>query len=571
VARIVTGLLAGAGLVVWSEAFRKKGFAAFSYSLKAVGSGVLYLSLWAAFHLYGLIPSAAALGLMVAVTAWNAFMAWAQSSELLAAYALAGGFATPLLLSTGGNHEVFLFTYLLAIDLATVLLVRLKAWPRLLLGAFPLTVGFFIGWYVRWWSADALAVTSVFIVLFDSTFSSVPLKLGGGLRKAEGSWRGALIEDILLPPGNAAFAVLAFYSVLQDSGYHSLLPWMVLVYAAVYLGFTRLPQSRAAQAVHLAIAVVLLTVAIPLKASGHWITVGWLAEGAALLWVTTRVTGNGEAAADAADVTPVLRRLALGALALGFAGLVFHVLDSTGAGLLSGDTATALVGVAVFGGVTWLAMRMAGESWVRTAMLSFAAAATIAVLLTAGEVLMSWSASAHAPLGTGVFWKAVAGLVLLAGTVAAGMRVRERAAYVEPMAVALVVVVIAFNVLAVMTGVREVAAIWEARGGAVDADAALKQALAISAWLMAYGAALVAVGFWRRAALLRGQGLALLAITICKAFLYDMRTLSQGYRVASFLGLGVLLMGVSFVYQKDWLALRVQPADAAAARETEAE
>jgi len=35
-----------------------------------------------------------------------------------------------------------------------------------------------------------------------------------------------------------------------------------------------------------------------------------------------------------------------------------------------------------------------------------------------------------------------------------------------------------------------------------------------------------------------------------------MRNLSQGYRVVSFLGLGALLMAVSFAYQKDWLALR---------------
>jgi uncharacterized membrane protein len=45
VGRILVGLVAGAGLVLWSERFRRKGFAGFSYSLKAIGTGVLYLSL----------------------------------------------------------------------------------------------------------------------------------------------------------------------------------------------------------------------------------------------------------------------------------------------------------------------------------------------------------------------------------------------------------------------------------------------------------------------------------------------------------------------------------------------
>jgi uncharacterized membrane protein len=77
-----------------------------------------------------------------------------------------------------------------------------------------------------------------------------------------------------------------------------------------------------------------------------------------------------------------------------------------------------------------------------------------------------------------------------------------------------------------------------------------------SVWFMVYGAILLGVGFWRRSAFLRWQALALLSATIIKVFLYDMSTLSQGYRILSFLGLGAVLFAVSFVYQRDWLKLR---------------
>ena len=43
--RVAIGLLAGIAIVVWSENFRRRGYLIFSYSLKAVGIGVLYLSL----------------------------------------------------------------------------------------------------------------------------------------------------------------------------------------------------------------------------------------------------------------------------------------------------------------------------------------------------------------------------------------------------------------------------------------------------------------------------------------------------------------------------------------------
>jgi uncharacterized membrane protein len=77
-----------------------------------------------------------------------------------------------------------------------------------------------------------------------------------------------------------------------------------------------------------------------------------------------------------------------------------------------------------------------------------------------------------------------------------------------------------------------------------------------SAEFMLFGALLLALGFWRQSAFLRWQALVLLAATIGKVFLIDVSELSQGYRILSFLGLGALLLAVSFVYQRDWLGLR---------------
>src|ERR1700679_3210470 len=56
--RVLIGLLAGAALIAWSERFRARDYGAFSYSLKAIGSGILYLSLWAAFSLFHLFRPA---------------------------------------------------------------------------------------------------------------------------------------------------------------------------------------------------------------------------------------------------------------------------------------------------------------------------------------------------------------------------------------------------------------------------------------------------------------------------------------------------------------------------------
>jgi uncharacterized membrane protein len=78
---------------------------------------------------------------------------------------------------------------------------------------------------------------------------------------------------------------------------------------------------------------------------------------------------------------------------------------------------------------------------------------------------------------------------------------------------------------------------------------------------MVYGAGLMAVGFWRNSHILRWQALVLMAATIAKVFIYDLSNLSGALRVVSFIGLGVLLMGISFVYQKDWLKLSAKGKD----------
>ena len=91
--------------------------------------------------------------------------------------------------------------------------------------------------------------------------------------------------------------------------------------------------------------------------------------------------------------------------------------------------------------------------------------------------------------------------------------------------------------------------------GAAFHDWSTQRDFAYSALWMLYGAGLMFVGFWRKSQVLRWQALFLIAATIAKVFLLDLRNLSGPLRVMSFIALGALLMGVSFVYQKDWLKL----------------
>jgi len=81
-------------------------------------------------------------------------------------------------------------------------------------------------------------------------------------------------------------------------------------------------------------------------------------------------------------------------------------------------------------------------------------------------------------------------------------------------------------------------------------DLHLAQRLSLSVVWMVYGGAMLAIGIWRRNKLLRVMALALLSITILKVFFFDLSSLEKLYRIISFIVLGVILLAVSFLYQR---------------------
>lgn len=70
-----------------------------------------------------------------------------------------------------------------------------------------------------------------------------------------------------------------------------------------------------------------------------------------------------------------------------------------------------------------------------------------------------------------------------------------------------------------------------------------------AAWTL-FGAALLVLGVTRKGKMLRYASLAVMLLVIAKVFLYDMANLSDLWRVFSFLGLGVSLLALAWVYQR---------------------
>ncbi|HLB00038.1 MAG TPA: DUF2339 domain-containing protein, partial [Bacteroidota bacterium] len=90
------------------------------------------------------------------------------------------------------------------------------------------------------------------------------------------------------------------------------------------------------------------------------------------------------------------------------------------------------------------------------------------------------------------------------------------------------------------------------------------QQLSLSGVWLAYSVALMTVGIWRNFRELRLFAIALFGVTILKIFAYDLSFLETLYRIFSFIGLGLILLAVSYAYQryKHVLFGRLGPPDA---------
>ena len=73
---------------------------------------------------------------------------------------------------------------------------------------------------------------------------------------------------------------------------------------------------------------------------------------------------------------------------------------------------------------------------------------------------------------------------------------------------------------------------------------------AYSAMWLFYALSTLIVGMWLKRSLIRYAALAVLVLTVIKVFLWDMSGLGGLYRIASFLGLGLSLVGIGYLYQR---------------------
>ena len=281
--RIVLGIVAGGVLLVTGDQTLRRRMRALGQGLMGGGLAILYVSLFVAFSLYDIIPQIPAFGAMVVVTAAGMTLAVLHNAVSLSFLALLGGLLTPLMVSTGQDARDSLFTYLVVLDLGVLGVAVFKRWRALDLLAFLGTWALFAGWFFTFYRVGALLPTLMWVSAFFLIFLILPfvyqLRLG----------TASSVESFVMALSNAVISFAFAYWILHED-YQFVLGFAALVMAACYVVLAallrrRVPGDARTLFGFVGLAVVLVTLAVPLHLKLHGITMAWAVEGPVLVYL----------------------------------------------------------------------------------------------------------------------------------------------------------------------------------------------------------------------------------------------------------------------------------------------
>ncbi len=201
--RVVLGFLTGAAAVAGSEWLRRKNYSRQADALAGGGIFVLYAAAWAAHVIYGFIGNGASFVLMALITLTCGYLSWRRRALSTALLGLIGGFLTPLLLSTGQDRPLTLFSYLLILNVGLYALARARDWPLVSALAMMATVFYQAFWILSRMgvgqSGLGLTILGVFAAFYFLTAVSPARREPGALEKLTG------IASIATPLGLTAY------------------------------------------------------------------------------------------------------------------------------------------------------------------------------------------------------------------------------------------------------------------------------------------------------------------------------------------------------------------------------
>ncbi len=285
VTRIILGYLLGIGLIVLGIRLKKK-YENYSAVLVSGAMAILYFITYSAYGFYELFPQAVAFILMLVFTVFTVIAALNYDRQVIAHIGLVGAYAVPFLLSENTGKMEIMFVYTAIINGGILTIAVKKYWKPLYYSSFMITWLVYLVWYLAKYQPVhdfplALTFLTVFFAIFYAIFLVYKL-----IRKEKFD-----IGDVFLLLSNSfMFYGVGYNALSAQQGWSEFLGLFTLCNALIHfiVSMVIYRQKLADRNLFYLVAglvLVFITIAIPVQLNGHWVTLLWTFEAALLYWI----------------------------------------------------------------------------------------------------------------------------------------------------------------------------------------------------------------------------------------------------------------------------------------------
>jgi uncharacterized membrane protein len=273
--------------------FMRRNWNALGHGLSGGGIALIYLAIYGSVKPElsivhePLFSMTTAFGLMSCVTATAITIAVRQQAMAMAVIAVLGGFATPIMLSTGGGSRELLFTYILILDLGVLVAAWFSRWHSLDLLAFVGTAIVYGGWFMtREIAPYPVVPLMTWLSIFHLIFLFIPFLFHWRHRTA------VSVQRFTMVAGNLAF-FMSYASYMLRIDNPMLLASTFFILASLYVGFGIFTKQRIphdAKVVHsfYALGTMLVMLSLLYCLPNEAIATAWFVESVIVLFLGLR-------------------------------------------------------------------------------------------------------------------------------------------------------------------------------------------------------------------------------------------------------------------------------------------
>lgn len=281
IGRVAVGVLSGAALIGIAHRLQNN-FRTFSSILIGGGISVLYITIALAFWEYQLFSQPVAFVLLILITVLSVFLSLVYDKKELAVFSLLGGFASPLMLTSGTGNYIVLFSYLLLLNTGMLIIAYRKEWKIVSMIAYLLTQGFYWAWLFRSFEDQYLGAVSFGFLFFAQFYILALIAYFRSGRKI------APFQTFIILGNNLSLFCAAFY-IFHDYpvDLRGVITIVIALLNAMPLWIVYKDKNFNSNMLYLLIAIVLsfVSLAIPVQLDGCVITMFWAAETIILLFL----------------------------------------------------------------------------------------------------------------------------------------------------------------------------------------------------------------------------------------------------------------------------------------------